>query len=157
MTSRPLILLNHPWDRACRLKLVRVNPVFRDSEVLDRGANFFVLALEALGATTRFCCEGHPTGFYVAFESSYELAQEINSAGYFTVEISGPNQWVMRKTLLECQEGQVYSGNEKLATLRAASDRWVDRFGDRLKASSMMASILGGAAYDRSTGLPGAG
>jgi hypothetical protein len=122
---------NHPWDRARASVLIRKNGVFRNDEPLDTGVNFFVLALEALGAVTRFSCEGHPTGFYVAFEASYELALEIHSAGFFTVEIEGPNYWSIRKTNSERMSEGNHEAN-KVETLRWATDAWLRTFGNRL-------------------------
>ena len=85
----------HPWIRAAKTELVRLSSVTGKPESIDKGANFFVLALEALGAKPRFSCEGHPTGFYVAFEAGYPLAVQIEAAGYFLVEVAGPNYWII--------------------------------------------------------------
>jgi len=123
--------LNHPWDRAKATVLVRTNGAWGDQEKVDPGVNFFVLALEALGATPKFSCEGHPTGFYVTFEASYELAREIEAAGFFTVEISRNNGWVIRKGNTERIETG-YTERDKEQTLRWATEAWISRFGDRL-------------------------
>ena len=122
---------NHPWDRAAACVLTRLDERFGRQEPIDVGVNFFVLALEALGARPRFSCEGHPTGFYVAFEAPYELALEISKAGFFSVEISGPNYWAIRKRNTESME-KPYTEAKKAETLRWAADAWVRTFGDRL-------------------------
>lgn len=84
------------WRSACRLKLHRTSPCGTYSEIIDPGANFFVAALEKLGAKPHYSCAGHPNGFYVMFEASYELAQKIYAAGYFRIEIEGKNVWSIR-------------------------------------------------------------
>ena len=122
---------SHPWDRARTTVLIRKNGAFRNDEPLDTGVNFFVLALEALGAVPRFSCEGHPTGFYVAFEASYELAFEIHCAGFFSVEIEGPNYWSIRKANTE-RMSERYDEADKVDTLRWATDAWLRTFGNRL-------------------------
>ncbi|MBC8737064.1 hypothetical protein F6X40_09610 [Paraburkholderia sp. UCT31] len=131
MTKQTTKKLNHPWDRAASSELTRVSGAFGNHETLDTGVNFFVLALEALGARPRFSCEGHPTGFYVAFEAPYELALEIEGAGFFSVEIEGQNYWSIRKTKTEhVSEG--YTEAKKVRTLRWAAEAWVRVFGERL-------------------------
>jgi hypothetical protein len=130
--------LNHPWDRAAATVLTRANGTWGEKEAIDVGVNFFVLALEALGAKPRFSCEGHPAGFYVAFEAPYELALEIAKAGYFTVEIASnnsywniPDYWSIRKANAERME-QPYTEEAKASTLRRAADAWLRAFGERL-------------------------
>jgi hypothetical protein len=132
MTRKQFAVPDHPWDRAAATELTRINGYFGNLEKVDRGANFFVLALEALGAHTRFSCEGHPTGFYVAFDASYALALELSSAGGFTVEIEGPNSWSIRKIASEAELGEHYSETRKVQSLRLAAEMWVSHFGDRL-------------------------
>ncbi|MDO8415188.1 MAG: hypothetical protein Q7S87_03130 [Agitococcus sp.] len=135
---------NHPWDLAKRQVLTRNSSVAGDTrcEALDPGVNFFVLALEALGATTRFSCEGHPYGFYVAFDADYDLAREISRAGFFTIEISGNgiDEWVMRKSGTEAnplKRANGYTEADKARTLRWAAEAWVSCFGQRLGTSGL--------------------
>ncbi len=79
------------WDACYKLELSRQCPIERRLVVLERGVNFFVLSLEALGCQTFHSCEGHPRGFYVAFRApSVILAREIAGAGYFSVELAKP-------------------------------------------------------------------
>jgi hypothetical protein len=130
---------SHPWDKAASNRLVRNSMQTGAPEVLDRGVSFFVLALEALGAQPKFSCEGHPGGFYVAFNAPYELALEIKSAGYFTVEIEGPGYWSIRKSLGELTDGRFTQAKKaKVLTdaqesLRWATEAWLKRFGARLE------------------------
>lgn len=96
----------NPWDKATKRLLRRPdtltitgtpNEVYGTSEPLlnrrtrdcelERGVNYFVLALERMGATTMWTCEGHPTGFYIVFHADYRLAHDIEQAGYFHVEV----------------------------------------------------------------------
>lgn len=113
------------WDVAGKLKLTRRSYLSSGPEVLDRGVNFFVLALEELGATTRFSCDGHGSHnrFYVLFEAPYTLALSIRSAGYFDVLVEGPHLWSIRFS-------SRIDGPWKLSkTLRYAADAWVHTLG----------------------------
>lgn len=96
----------NPWDEARKRRLTRPDTLsisgtpdevygsgepllYRRTRVceLERGVNYFVLALERMGATTMWSCEGHPTGFYIVFHANYSLAFAIHLAGYFRVEV----------------------------------------------------------------------
>lgn len=88
-----------PWMRAYRKVLYRYNAgrkvglhgrVKYDPVPIDRGVNYFVEALERLGATTMYSCDGHgnPENFYVMFKATYKLALKILHAGYFDVELN---------------------------------------------------------------------
>lgn len=121
---------HHPWDQACDLVVERGGKMYPVQSV-DRGVNFFILALEELGAKTNFSCEGHPTGFYIAFDAPYELAYEIKCAGFFSVEIEGKNSWSIRKTGAE-KGNPHYSERDKLFVLRNATEAWLRVFDKRL-------------------------
>lgn len=118
--------------------LERVNGAFGDLEPIDAGVSFFVVMLEALGAKTSFSCEGHPTGFYVAFEAPYELANQIKLARYFEVEILGENYWAMRKSAVEHMLPR-YSEAQKRQHLARASEAWMRAFGAHLATHPMFA------------------
>lgn len=122
---------DHPWDVAASRTLERRSTPLCKLQNIDPGVNFFVLALEALGAVPKFSCEGHPTGFYVLFEAPYELALDIRNAGYFSVEVEGPGSWSIRKTCAEFL-GSLHTEKEKASLLRAAAEAWLHHFGDRL-------------------------
>ena len=124
---------NHPWDLAAATPLTRQSTPLYKPQVIDPGVNFFVLALEALGATTQFSCEGHPAGFYVLFSAPYELALSIRNAGFFSVEINGPGTWAIRKLSAEFAQSP-YTEKDKAEVLRAAADAWMGHFGDRLSS-----------------------
>lgn len=130
---------HHTWDQACDLVLERGNELYAVGPI-DRGVNFFILALEELGAQTRFSCEGHPKGFYISFSGPYELVCEIHSAGFFTVEIEGANRWSIRKRVAELMLPQ-YSEREKLYTLRGATDAWLYVFNKRLSKTLKQIAI----------------
>lgn len=125
----------NPWVQACKLSLVR-NSDTEDGtwppETLDPGVNFFVLALEELGAKTNFSCEGHPKGFYIAFEAPYELAVEIREACQLSVEIWKKNTWTIRNVYSENNTPNGYTDYQRQEALRYAATRWVDYFGPRL-------------------------
>lgn len=120
---------NHPWDRAASVPIRSDD--YRVGESLDPGVNFFVLALRALGAKTRFSCEGHPTGFYITFEAPYKLALEVKSAGFFRVEIEGEGYWSIRRSEYT-HDGGPYTEKVKVDVLRWATEAWIRTFGDRL-------------------------
>lgn len=71
---------DHPWDAAARLCVARP---------LDRETNFFVLALEQLGARVhdaRIRTRDDPD-FFVEFSAPYELARVVGAVGVGVVEI----------------------------------------------------------------------
>jgi hypothetical protein len=115
----------HPWDRARARRLYRIpgysipRAGWRNPEKLDAGVNYFVLALEQAGATTLFSCEGHPTGFYVAFEASYDLARRIASAGFMDITIRGDGWRAAFPT-----ESLWQNERHKRRTLRWAAGAW---------------------------------
>jgi hypothetical protein len=114
-----------PWDAASRLSVVRHTYV-AEGEVIDRGVNFFVLTLEALGATPMYSCEGHPNGFYVFFKAPYELALRIEHPGFFALSLEsrnhGPDHWAIRVTM------PWHSEKDKKRTLRWAAEAWQKAF-----------------------------
>lgn len=77
---------NSPWKSALNHEIIKSD--YGTEETLEKGVNFFILALEILGAKPRFSCEGHPNGFYICFHAPYKLALEIESCGFFRVSIS---------------------------------------------------------------------
>jgi hypothetical protein len=124
--------LTHPWTRAGKLEIQRMSPLTGQLQNIDKGVNFFVLALEALGARTEFSCEGHPTGFYVLFTAPYELVLAIKAAGYFGFEVEGTNRWSIR--LNEYRPAlKPYSETDKKQTLKWATESWLKRFPEKLK------------------------
>lgn len=122
----------HPWLRAATTTITRVSPLTQQPQPLDRGSNFFVLALEALGANTRFCCEGHPTGFYVAFDAPYELVTRIKSAGFFRVEVEAPNYWTIRLHEVTAGTGELYAEKDRKRVLKWATEAWLKKFPEQL-------------------------
>ena len=118
-----------PWVIAGQQTLQRVNPRGK-AENLDPGVNFFVLALEELGAETVWSCEGHPEGFYVTFRSSLELAQRIKSVGYFRVEIERPGEFSIRlRDLDRASSGDwvPWTDANKNRVLRWAASAWKEK------------------------------
>lgn len=130
----------HPWDRAGATPRMFQSVQGGPLEALDPGVKFFVLALEALGARPKFSCEGHPCGFYVAFDAPYELALEIQSAGFFKVEIEGNGYWSIRKSFGEIIDGRFTQAKKAQVLadaqegLRWAAEAWLKRFDNKLAA-----------------------
>lgn len=131
MPARRIDYTNHAWDKAAATVLQRRSGTKCDLENIDPGVNFFVLALEALGAKPKYSCEGHPRSFYICFQADYELALEIRSAGYFTVEAEGRDYWSIRKMAGEYMQNP-YTLADRDQTLRWATDAWLSKFGERL-------------------------
>lgn len=132
----------HPYDLALQQPVVRqMRPMgggghFAPSEI-DRGVNFFVLALEALGAAPRASCEGHPTGFYIVFDAPYALALEIQRIGYMSVELTREaGVWRMDLHLNEAGiqnlAGRKFDEQEKARLLRTVATAWLAHFHTRL-------------------------
>ena len=111
----------NPWQRAKAKALVRRSPCGLYVGEIDRGVNFFVLMLEKLGLRTRYSCEGHPRGFYIVFDASYEDALKIHSVGFFKVEVVSCNIWSIR--------GDFDSERDKSRFLRHAAEQWELAFG----------------------------
>jgi hypothetical protein len=135
----------NPWDKAAQKTLLRPDtlhalnlwpPLIHSSRVapmlsrdmpkcvLERGVNYFVLALEALGATTLWSCEGHPTGFYIMFHADYRTALNIARAGYFNVELdSRMNCFALRLYERMSKSGK-FTDRTRCNRLRAAALAW---------------------------------
>ena len=136
------IIETSPWDRAKELVLSRQSTyalMTGDVEYieLEPGVNFFVLALEHLGAITRFSCEGHPYFFYISFVASEQLAREIAKAGFFSVEVAKqePGLYIIRANaprLSKTDNGQYvvesWCADENETVLRFAAQAWVSHF-----------------------------
>jgi hypothetical protein len=114
-----------PWDEAAKLEIIRYD--YRpEGERIDPGVNFFVHRLEALGANPKFSCEGHPGGFYVLFEATYELAMSLEQCGFFTVALaSRPHAKDWWRISFNVQPS---SEAEKRQTLRWAAEAWQKAF-----------------------------
>lgn len=111
-----------PWDLAKKQVLVRISSSVSPEQQLESGVNYFILALEKLGATTYFSCEGHPYGFYIIFKSSYALAVRIASCGYLTVEVDGQNRFRLQIGVEDRYSKWTQSMKEQL--LRNVSLAW---------------------------------
>jgi hypothetical protein len=110
------------WLSAARRKLHRRSPCGLYDEIIDAGVNFFVVALEKLGATTMYSCEGHPSGFYIMFEAPMCVAVKIRKAGYFTVELEGLNLWSIRLPHVDMEY-------DRRIILNGAARSWTRHFG----------------------------
>lgn len=109
-----------PWDAALKFRLLRYSPMPMTGgtpELMEPGVNFFILALEALGCTTYFSCEGHPTGFYVAFDAPLEIADRIQRCGWLSVERHN-QRWIIR-----LPDSSIEAGSNKVIRIRAETAR----------------------------------
>lgn len=106
------------WDDASELE------IYRGGEKLDPGVNYFVLMLDQIGLPTHYSCEGHPGGFYITFNASYEQALAIKQVGYVSVEIEGEDYWSIRNHI-------DYTGSprQKVDAMRWAAKAWESKFG----------------------------
>lgn len=110
------------WAQAKRLRLHRTSPCGLYTGCIEPGVNYFVLALEQLGASTEYSCEGHPNSFYVVFESTQQTAERIRSCGFFAVELEGENRWSLRIN-------RDIDDTERQLILQYAAKAWTKRFG----------------------------
>lgn len=101
------------WDKAAAIK------IYRGGELLDPGVNYFVLMLDQLGLPTQYSCEGHPDGFYITFNASYEQALELKKIGYFSVEIEDEDYWSLRQHFRNKD-----APREKVDGMRWATEAW---------------------------------
>lgn len=106
------------WDQAAALE------VYRGGEKLDPGVNYFVLMLDQMEMPTHYSCEGHPDGFYVTFNTTYEGALALHKAGYFSVEVERENYWSLRSHISFRN-----SEREKIDAMRWAAEAWEKHFG----------------------------
>jgi hypothetical protein len=126
----------HPWDLACKLEVLRESPpLFCGAPIyemgpIDPGMNFFVLALEELGCTPKYSCEGHPFGAYISFDGPEEIARAIHGLGHFYI-LGRNKEWVWNaKTYENCNDA--FDFTMRTALLRVAAEAWMCRFEDRL-------------------------
>jgi len=63
------------WEKAKELNIIRSSPCgLYCNEILDKGVNYFILALEYMGCITQYSCEGHfgqknkVPQFYISFK-----------------------------------------------------------------------------------------
>lgn len=121
----------HPWEVAREQTLRRYYFASRRFEELERDVNFFVLALEQLGARTLSSCAGHPFGFYIYFNASYRLAKQIRRCGYFNVELAGMvGQFSIslmsnENSYLHREHDDPWNEDIKIYCLKNAADAWI--------------------------------
>lgn len=120
----------NPWDRACRIPLARQQPFPYEGTTarLDRGVNFFITALEAMGAVTLFSCEGHPGGFYILFHAPVMVAETVYALGYFHVQVEGRGQWSIRMPDIDLLKSRLRSRGTRSVRLCAWTERRKRRF-----------------------------
>lgn len=119
-----------PWDAARRRRVVRGNWLEWPAE-LEPGVKYFVLALERLGATTTWSCEGHPYGFYIVFQAPELLARVLDALGFFTIALCNQG-W--RLSLEGNEVGALRGGIEftdehRRRCLRQAAEAWEHKLG----------------------------
>ena len=118
------------WAAAKKIKLIRSGPdgLIYQNETLEPGVNFFVLALEQLGAQTEYSCEGHPNGFYIMFNAPLCTAQKIRNCGYFNVELEPAGRWSLRVSQNFETLTAAYP-NARAQFFSRAAKAWVRAFG----------------------------
>ena len=77
--NKPKSVWDMTWKEACKARVRRKSPGSTKLETLDPGVRWFVLALEALGVSTAFSCDGHGClgDWYLTFHAPYPIALEI--------------------------------------------------------------------------------
>jgi len=120
-----------PYDLARQSILFRNDTINSDTIAIESGVNFFMLALEKLGAKVLFTCEGHPTGFNIVFEADYDTTHELSLCGYFTYQLmANKNRWSMNLRGIEAGitfEKGSFSTDERDRVLRNASRAWAEK------------------------------
>jgi hypothetical protein len=117
------------WKEAQELPVVRGCPPYLPED-LEPGVKFFVLALEQMGCTTYYSCEGHPTGFYIVFSGEYETALAVARVGCLSVEVDHRQGWFMLSSIRNeypCESPWIEADRQGLLTW--AAQTWVKRFG----------------------------
>lgn len=135
------------WDLACRLDVARespseifgekIGPIYKMGQ-LEPGIKFFILALEELGAVTKYSCEGHPLNAYVSFDATERLAKQIHMTSTFHVKAF--SNAVTVGSVIECamyalnpdSDRMSYTEETRVQFLRESAQRWMEFFGDRL-------------------------
>ena len=109
------------WQKAAKYDLILSSPCGTYTGPIDRGVNYFVLMLQQQGASTHYSCEGHPENFYIVFECGAKLARQIQSLGYFRVEVEHRKCWSLRK--------EFNTEEEKQYVFTLAAEAWNKAFG----------------------------
>jgi hypothetical protein len=93
------------WQDAKRLNVSRRSPCgLYPMSTLDKGVNYFILALEKLGCKTMYSCEGHFSKkhyipqLYISFSSKKTQVVRLKNMLYniAKLEHDGKNQLVLR-------------------------------------------------------------
>ncbi|MBZ0134511.1 MAG: hypothetical protein K8D98_01145 [Rhodanobacter sp.] len=116
------------WQQWCARTVICPDTFTGRPILIEPGCRYFVQAINELGGCTRFCCEGHPTGFYIAFDAPFDLAQTIANCGFFTVELMRGGGWRLscREQVRITPSGKVkpYTMDERDRILTWAADAW---------------------------------
>jgi hypothetical protein len=137
-----------PWSNAAKKQLKRYGggkPRFTwkgqrvewPLQSLDRGVNYFVLALERLGATTLHSCDGHgnPKHFYLMFRAPLSLAVKVADIGFFTVTIESRHHGRGVYSLRLGPALEIFQGGIRLAkTVKVRKREWSRRLSLAAKA-----------------------
>ena len=110
------------WSSAAKVEIHRSCPFNFYNGPLERGVNYFVLALEQLGATTEYSREGHPNGFYIIFNAPQTIAEAVRRCGFFSVELEGEERWSLRIN-------RAITEPERQSILSYAALAWTKTFG----------------------------
>jgi len=118
------------WKDASRLKIYRDSPCGTYTGLIESGVNYFVLALEQLGAVTQYSCEGHPNGFYIVFTAPLKTAIAISACGFFNVELEGQHSGKGNKARWSLRiNHELNSEQAKKRILTWAAEAWCKKFG----------------------------
>ena len=133
------------WQKAAKYDLILSSPCGTYVGPIDRGVNYFVLMLQQQGANTHYSCEGHPSNFYIVFESDTALARQIKTLGYFNVEVESKERWSLRR--------EFNTEEEKQYVFTLAAKAWNKAFGALearvSRANNTICKLETNAAYVR--------
>ena len=116
------------WAKACKRQIYRTD-LFGKRHLMEPGVVFFIEWIEKLGGTTSFSCEGHPRGFYIAFNGSYQLACRIAACGFLSVEVWADGQWRLAIGS-EMHVAGAWTDENRRRVLSWAADSWQHAFED---------------------------
>jgi hypothetical protein len=108
----------NPWDRWRSEPVSWFNPADMSEAAVDRGVAFFVVALLNAGAVVLASCDNQ-RGWFIRFAAPQRLALQVVRAGYFDIELHGPNVWEAR-----LMDAYTVTPKALQQTLRWAANCW---------------------------------
>lgn len=118
------------WKKAKKVTLIRSSPCgLYPSSKLDKGVNYFILALEKLDCVTYYSCEGHfnknkyVPELYIVFSAKKAIILCLKQMlfGIISLEKEPKDRWSMRISF--------ESNKDKIEKLTYLCDQWANILG----------------------------